>query len=158
MILVAVDGSPPARAAEKVALQLAAATGKPLGVVAVWKELTADFGIPVSLVFEDAAEIEREWAQRMAAAAEAVAHDVGVEAEKIIRHGSPGKEICAAARERDAELIVIGSHGWGAVGGALFGSVSSYVLHHAPCPVVVVRGDGSAEAGDGDGDRAAAHG
>jgi Universal stress protein family len=36
---------------------------------------------------------------------------------------------------------VIGSHGWGVVKCALFGSVSTGVLHQAKCPVLVVRGE-----------------
>jgi len=48
-------------------------------------------------------------------------------------------------------MIVIGSQGWGALTGALFGSVSAHVLHNAPCPVVVV-GATAAQGGDHDVD------
>jgi nucleotide-binding universal stress UspA family protein len=37
--------------------------------------------------------------------------------------------------------VVIGSHGWGAIRRLVFGSVSSALLHHAPCPVLVARLD-----------------
>jgi nucleotide-binding universal stress UspA family protein len=40
-------------------------------------------------------------------------------------------------------MIVIGAHGWGAVRRLMHGSVSSAVMHDAPCPVLVVRSDHS---------------
>jgi len=44
-----------------------------------------------------------------------------------------------AAASAGARLLVVGSHGHGAVSGALLGSTSLYLLHHADCPVLVVR-------------------
>ena len=48
-------------------------------------------------------------------------------------------EICRKASEYDAQLIVVGSHGWGAARRFLSGSVSTGLVHSAPCPVLVVR-------------------
>jgi len=42
-------------------------------------------------------------------------------------------------RSRDAELLVVGSRGRGSVGSMLLGSVSTYCIHHADCPVVVIK-------------------
>jgi nucleotide-binding universal stress UspA family protein len=42
---------------------------------------------------------------------------------------------------RDADLLVVGSHGRGALTEMLLGSVGHGCVHHAPCPVVVVRGE-----------------
>ena len=50
----------------------------------------------------------------------------------------PAHEIIATARQRDADLIVVGSHGHSMVGGLLLGSVAYRLLHAAPCPVLVV--------------------
>ena len=59
--------------------------------------------------------------------------------EGVVEHGSPGERICATAAEHGIELIILGSHERGAFGRFVHGSVSDYVVHHAPCPVLVVR-------------------
>lgn len=57
----------------------------------------------------------------------------------LVRDGSPAEEIVDAARELHADLVVLGSRGWGAVRSVFLGSVSERVLHLAHCPVLVVR-------------------
>jgi nucleotide-binding universal stress UspA family protein len=44
-----------------------------------------------------------------------------------------------------ADVIVLGAHGWGALKRIVFGSVSTAVLHSAPCPVLVVRDEADEE-------------
>jgi nucleotide-binding universal stress UspA family protein len=56
----------------------------------------------------------------------------------LLRAGEPAPELLEAARELDAELLVVGSRGLGEVGSALLGSVSCELMREAPCPVVVV--------------------
>ncbi len=53
--------------------------------------------------------------------------------------GSPQRVIVEKAQEWSADLIVVGSHGYGFWSRTLIGSVSSSVVHHAPCSVLVVR-------------------
>jgi nucleotide-binding universal stress UspA family protein len=57
--------------------------------------------------------------------------------EARVERGSPAGALLDAATTGD--LLVVGSHGLGAVRGLLLGSTSQAVLHHAPCPVAVVR-------------------
>jgi nucleotide-binding universal stress UspA family protein len=54
--------------------------------------------------------------------------------------GEPREEIPRVAEDWGADLIVLGARGLGAVKGWLLGSVSTAVTHHAPCPVLVVKG------------------
>lgn len=58
---------------------------------------------------------------------------------KVIE-GAPKEVILEEAKKVDAELIVVGSHGRGAVGRFLLGSVSQALALHAPCSVMIVRG------------------
>ena len=58
--------------------------------------------------------------------------------ETEVLRGSPVQQIVEKAKEWNADLIVVGSHGRG-FWGRLLGSVSDGVVHHAPCSVLVVR-------------------
>ncbi|XP_047977862.1 universal stress protein in QAH/OAS sulfhydrylase 3'region-like [Salvia hispanica] len=56
-----------------------------------------------------------------------------------IIEGDPKEMICDLAEQMQVDLIVIGSRGLGKIKRALMGSVSNYVIHHAKCPVLVVK-------------------
>ncbi len=138
-ILLATDGSPSARNAARVAIELAADTGWHLKIVSVWSFRTVIYGeIPAS-AWTQIEEIERAHAHKVVAAALEEARTNGLEADGAVLQGDAAAEICDAAR--DATILVVGSHGWGSVKRLMFGSVSNAVLHHAPCPVLVVRGE-----------------
>lgn len=64
----------------------------------------------------------------------------GIERSSIhIPHGKPFVEIVKLAKEQDVDLIIIGTHGRGAIGHMLLGSVSEKIVRKAPCPVLTVR-------------------
>jgi nucleotide-binding universal stress UspA family protein len=140
-ILLATDGSPSAEAATREALVLARATGWPLTIVTVWHVPVTGFAYEPLVSVPEVADAVRERAQRALDSAVAAARAAGIEPDVRLVEGLPSHDICELARERAATLLVIGSHGWGTVQRLLFGSVSSAVLHHAPCPVLVVRGE-----------------
>jgi nucleotide-binding universal stress UspA family protein len=66
-------------------------------------------------------------------------------AERVVRTGKPGPEIAAFARERGADLIVMGVSGHGAVNRAMLGSTAHAVLRDAPCAVLTVPARGAAD-------------
>lgn len=61
-----------------------------------------------------------------------------VELELVEGSAPPAELIAKAARDRDADLIVVGTRGHGPLAGALVGSVAQHLLHDAPCPVFAV--------------------
>jgi nucleotide-binding universal stress UspA family protein len=140
-ILLATDGSPSAQKATDVAIELAGALDATLRILSVWRIPVYDYGyVPVQYAPE-LDEAQREGAAKVVAEAVAAAKAAGVRVTSEIRRGGASDEICAAAEETAADMIVLGAHGWGAMKRMLVGSVSTVVLHHAPCPVLVVRGD-----------------
>jgi nucleotide-binding universal stress UspA family protein len=61
----------------------------------------------------------------------------GVQVE--VREGTPFYEIIQVAREKDVDLIIMGTHGRGGLTHVLLGSVTEKVVRKAPCPVLTVR-------------------
>jgi nucleotide-binding universal stress UspA family protein len=55
--------------------------------------------------------------------------------------GSAASEICRTAREEQVDLILMGRRGRSGLKEALLGSVSNYVMHHAPCTVMISHND-----------------
>ncbi|CCH92529.1 conserved hypothetical protein [Microcystis aeruginosa PCC 9432] len=53
--------------------------------------------------------------------------------------GDPGQKICQVAQQGGIDLIIVGRHGRSGLSELILGSVSNYVVHHAPCSVLVVQ-------------------
>ena len=60
---------------------------------------------------------------------------------KVVK-GHPFVEIVRYAKEHDSDLIVVGTHGRGAIAHMFLGSVAEKVVRKAPCPVLTVRDEG----------------
>lgn len=137
-ILLATDGSPSARKAVAEAVGLAKAARCPLVALAVWQVPVTTYAYgPVPWVPE-LAEAEQKRAENALQEAAELAKAASVELETLLVEGLPMHTICEVAEERNASMIVLGSHGWGRVKRLWFGSVSTGVLHDAHRPVLVV--------------------
>jgi nucleotide-binding universal stress UspA family protein len=138
-ILIATDGSAASREAVQFGLELAeehAAEVTFVHVVPVLDRSFADgIGVPAARPHQIDEVDRRPLEDALALAAE---RDVDAKAELLA--GIPADEIVAYADLLDADLIVVGSRGRGAIATALLGSVSRGVLHEARRPVLVVRG------------------
>ncbi len=87
---------------------------------------------------EELTEAYREEAQE---SLERTARALRGEVARRVEYGDAATEICRVAEQDGFDVVVVGSHGSGVVKRVLLGSVSQHLLHHAPCPVLVVRGD-----------------
>lgn len=143
-IMLATDGSLEARKATATAIELAKELSTELVVVTVWDVQAAGYGamgFAPTPVGGELAWLGEEEAHKVAVEAASQAEEAGVETRIRVLRGFPVDVICETAKRIAPRFIVIGSHGRGAVRRALLGSVSTGVLHHAACPVLVVRGD-----------------
>ncbi|MFW6690966.1 universal stress protein [Streptomyces sp. MAR4 CNX-425] len=143
-VIVGVDGSPSGGAATEFAFAAAARRGTALVAVHAWSPWRAEAPAPrdpaapyASAPGELAANEERLLAEALAGRQERYP-DVPVE-RRVLR-GGPREALIEASRE--AALMVVGARGRGGFTGMLLGSVSQAVLHHADCPVAVVRAGG----------------
>ena len=138
-ILIAVDGSPAANVAARFGIELAAEHDAYAVFVLVAPEVdvvpTGGFGLTAHLPHELTALDRKPLDDALALAAEA-----GVDARAELLRGDPVDEIVAFADSFDADLVVVGSRGHGALASTLLGSVSRGVLREARRPVLVVRG------------------
>ena len=139
-VMLATDGSPTAAKATEVAIELATALRAPLLVVSCWDVSYQPAVVGFAPVMPDLDRIGREKAEEVVEDAARVAREAGISAMTLVRQGDPARQICAVASDRNVRVIVIGSHGWGAMKRLVFGSVSTGVLHHAQRPVLVVPG------------------
>lgn len=65
----------------------------------------------------------------------------GIAVELTQNIGDPGRVICELAHTWNADLVVVGRRGHSGIKQLFLGSVSNYVLHHAPCSVLTVQGE-----------------
>ena len=139
-IVLGFDGSDCAALALEFATAEAALRGARLRIVSVWEVPVAVYGGGFAPAL-DAPTLDafRERAQALADEAVATVRKQrpAVECEGKAVEGQPAAILLEQAA--DADLIVVGSRGLGGFASLLLGSVSQQVVHHARCPVVVVR-------------------
>jgi nucleotide-binding universal stress UspA family protein len=137
-ILVGHDGSECAQHALRWAAELSRRADLDLHVLRAWSMTTAPRPASWSPGYvppmEDWAATVLEELTRQVTAAHL---DPAVRVSSHVVHRSPAKGLIETAE--GADLLVVGARGRGGFGGLLLGSVSDQCVHHAPCPVTVIR-------------------
>jgi nucleotide-binding universal stress UspA family protein len=134
--LVAVDGSEGSKAAIDEAIALARDRDARLTFVSVRRPPSSVLGHPY---------YDRQLSHGLGHARQAIAEAVeaartaGVDSAGEIVEGNAADEIVSLADNRDADLVIVGSRGHGALAGALLGSVSREIVQHASVPVLVAK-------------------
>jgi nucleotide-binding universal stress UspA family protein len=143
MIVLATDGSEDAALATRAALDLSGATGAKLYVAHAWRFVPPYADYPRVMWDNYAYLYEREARKLLGAQVDAIEDMGGAVAEARLLKNPPVDAILDLCDELEPDLLVMGSRGLGPVRRILVGSVSDGVVHHARCPVLVVRGEGS---------------
>ncbi len=97
-----------------------------------------DSPLMMSAEFDDHAQLVRGYGEGQVDEAVEKLAAVRIKAEKVVAEGHPVEVLLETAKEHDAALIVVGSHGEGAVSAAFLGSTALKLLHHSELPVLVV--------------------
>jgi nucleotide-binding universal stress UspA family protein len=134
-ILVPVDFSKPSLDALQHALALARRCEAQLTLLHVLQPRHADMLIDTAPIQREARLAAHEHLTRLADATKKTWPRTGRE----LRTGHPVNTITAMARRTNADLIVLGTHGYTGLKHALLGSVAERVVRHAPCSVLTVR-------------------
>ena len=136
-ILVGLDGSPSARRALEVAIELAKCHGSDLSVLAVEEHLPA-YAATVGEVVEEQA-FENGYFATVLADAQELALSSGIRLRTEVLAGHAANVIVRYARSGGFDLIALGHKGHSFVEEFFMGSTSDKVSHHAHCSVLIVK-------------------
>lgn len=132
-IVVGVDGSD--SAGKAIEWALAQATSEDVVVIVNTWSIPAMSGY--ELPAASMGDLEAAAQRLVSDIAADIENSDGPKIETEARSGHAGLRLTELSA--DADMIVVGSRGYGGFRGLLLGSVSTYLVHHAECPVVVVR-------------------
>jgi len=137
-VVVGVAGSPGGTPALRYAFDAASRLGVPLVALHTWSDVPVDAprGGPVWAIDWDQVndDEQRLLAEQLAGWQQDYPE---VEVQRVVTHDRPVRSLLNAAEQ--AQLVVVGSRGRGGFTGILLGSTSHALIHHCPCPLVVVR-------------------
>jgi nucleotide-binding universal stress UspA family protein len=134
-IVVGVDGFESSKAALRWAIHQAKLTGAVVEAVTAWQIPAGTGLVPMADMpdyHDDARTVLAE------AITEMCTTDTEVEIRPQVVHGRAAQVLVDEAE--GAELLVVGCRGHGGLAEPLLGSVGQFCVHHAPCPVVIMRG------------------
>jgi nucleotide-binding universal stress UspA family protein len=153
-ILVAIDQSDISLQAFETAIALAKTLNAELMLVHVLSPVETNYPSPIFAIHgtypmfraEDVEFHLQQWqivqdqSLEFLKAQTATATSAGIAAQFTQALGDPGSTICSLARTWNANLIIMGRRGYKGLNELFMGSVSNYVVHHAPCSVLTVQG------------------
>lgn len=134
--MVAFDGSPPSFESLRTALDLAERYRATLVTVSVVH--LPEYAASLNEVDENI-ERARQYYEKPLQQAALLAAEKGVEFKSEVLYGHTGERLVEFAFREGVDLIVTGARGLSGLKRYLLGSISNYLVNHAPCPVLVIR-------------------
>ncbi|MEW6280411.1 MAG: universal stress protein, partial [Candidatus Eremiobacterota bacterium] len=141
-ILVPLDGSPLAEQALPYAVEMArkfSARLVLLRCMVLPEPVLVGMDMAIPQHYTDLQRIEREHVENYLAAVRERPELQGLVADARAPFGSPGEAILEFAEAEQCDLIVMSSHGRSGLSRFVYGSVAEKVLHHTPCPLLLVK-------------------
>ncbi len=136
-IVVPVDGSAPSFRALNVALSFSKALGSKISVIHVMEIVPITHIQSQKLL--DKLEAYKKEAQDMLSKCSEIAKEKGVTINTILLQGNPASKILDFSKDEKCDTIIIGSRGMGKFKELILGSVSSKIVHHSLCSVMLVK-------------------
>lgn len=138
-IVLATDFSEHSMKAFPLAQSLAVGFGARLTLMHVVEKFPIDAMLGQELARDTSERLTGQARAQLMELAAALRRRDGLQADVAVRFGKPFDEITRGAKELDASLIVLSTHGYTGLKHAYLGSVAERVVRHAHCPVLVVR-------------------
>jgi len=138
-ILVTTDFSDESSQALPFARTLADGFGARLTLIHVVEKFPIDALLGRELTKETTKQVMELARFRLMSMAEDFRARCDIKADIVVRFGKPFEEIVRCAKDLDASMIVVATHGYTGIKHAYLGSVAERVVRHAHCPVLVVR-------------------
>ncbi len=138
-ILMTTDLSPYSLSAKDISLSLARKYRAKLYLLYVIDEMIFVELEPYGIAYQDIQVTHREQAEQKLKEIVSGEEWKDIRCEPVIITGNPFVEIIRFAKEKQIDVIVIGTHGRSGLSHILFGSTAERVIRKAPCPVLSVR-------------------
>ncbi|MEA3332468.1 MAG: universal stress protein [Pseudomonadota bacterium] len=137
-VLVLTDGSQNSRSALRYAVEICRNFKASLHILSVVEDIPSYAYLEVGSEFISQVQ---ETVRQEVVQCSGYCETSGIVCDGEIRHGVPYEEIIKYAKEIDADLIVMSTHGHTGLSHILLGSVAEKIVRYAPCPVLTTRVD-----------------
>ncbi len=137
-ILVPVDGSDISYRALDTALFLSERLGSKITAIHVMEQVPTVY-IQSQKLLDELLEAHKNESQKILDKCSSIATQKGIAINTTLSEGNPASTILEFSQREKYEVIIIGSRGMGHFKELVLGSVSSKILHHSLCPVLLIR-------------------
>jgi nucleotide-binding universal stress UspA family protein len=137
-ILVPVDGSDNSYRALEAALVLSEKLGSNISVVNVMEQVPITH-IESEKLLSELLEAYKKENQEILSKCSEIARQKGIAIKSVLLQGNPAPVILDFIRKENFDLVIMGSRGMGKFKELILGSVSSKIMHHSPCAIMIIR-------------------
>ena len=137
-ILVPVDGSDNSYRALEAALVLSEKLGSNISVVNVMEQVPITH-IESEKLLSELLEAYKKENQEILSKCSEIARQKWITIKSVLLQGNPAPVILDFIRKENFDLVIMGSRGMGKFKELILGSVSSKIMHHSPCAIMIIR-------------------
>lgn len=137
-ILVPVDGSDNSYKALEAALVLSEKLGSNISVVKVMEQVPITH-IESEKLLNELLEAYKKENQEILSKCSDIARQKGIAIKTVLLQGNPAPVILDYSKKENFDLVIMGSRGMGKFKELILGSVSSKIVHHSPCAIMIIR-------------------